>query len=256
MPSVLFDHRLRAIRRDRAVRQGLDTFLYDRAFDDCLERLSDVRKDFAAALLAGCPNAAWPERLGRLAPTLTVIEPGPLMAARAGAQEADLESLPFAAESFDLCVSVGLLDTANDLQLAAALVHRLLRRDGLFIGAVPGGESLPRLRRALMAADRGTGAIRPHVHPRIEAPALAQLLTAAGFAMPVVDIDRVQLRYRSLDGLVGDLRSMGATNIMCARSPRPLSRAALAIARTEFLDGRDEADEQVEILHFAAWKAP
>jgi hypothetical protein len=34
-----------------------------------------------------------------------------------------------------------------------------------------------------------------------------------------------------------------------------LYRAGIAAARTAFLDGRERAIEQVEILHFAAWKA-
>jgi malonyl-CoA O-methyltransferase len=73
--------------------------------------------------------------------------------------------------------------------------------------------------------------------------------------MPVVDIDRVELDYAALDGLVHDLRAMGATNILNARSRRPMTRAALDAARAAFLNGAERAAEQVEILHFAAWKA-
>ena len=227
--------------------------MYDRAFDDCLERLADIRGDFPDILLAGCPNPEWP---GRLAPgKVRVIDPGPLMAARAGGQCADLESLPFEAGQFDLCLSVGLLDTANNLPLAAAALHLVLRPGGLLLGAIAGGQSLPRLRQAMLAADGLAGKASPHVHPRIEASGLAQLLTAAGFAMPVIDVDRVDLSYRSLGGLVRDLRAMGATNILSARSFRPISRLGLEAARSAFLAGDDLAAEQVEILHFAAWKA-
>ena len=51
------------------------------------------------------------------------------------------------------------------------------------------------------------------------------------------------------------LRAMGATNILQARSRRPLSRPALEAARAAFLGGNARAIEQIEILHFAGWKA-
>jgi SAM-dependent methyltransferase len=251
MTAPLFDHRLRALRRDRAARIGVEQLLYDRAFDDCLERLSDIRGDFPNVLLAGCPNPEWPRRLGD---QVTVIDPGPLMAARAGGQCADFETLPFEGSSFDLVVSIGLLDTANNLPLAAAALHLVLKPGGLLLGAIAGGHGLPRLRQAMLAADAVSGQASPHVHPRIEAPSVAHLLTAAGFVMPVVDVDRVELGYPSLDGLVRDLRAMGTTNILGDRSRRPIGQAAREAARAAFLEGANRATEQLEILHFAAWK--
>jgi len=231
---------------------GTEFVLYDRAFDDCLERLAGIRREFAQVLLAGCPNPDWPRRLG--GKNAAIIDPGPLMAARAGGQIADLEGLPFAANCFDLVLCVGLLDTANQLPLAAAALQLVLKPGGLLLGAIAGGHSLPRLRAAMLAADKITGTASPRVHPRIDGPSLAQLLAGAGFTMPVVDVDRVELGYASLDGLVRDLRAMGTTNILAARSRRPISRRARDIARSVFLDGGERAAERLEILHFAAWK--
>jgi SAM-dependent methyltransferase len=231
---------------------GIETFLYDRAFDDCLDRLADIQGEFQTVLLAGCPNEAWPQRLG--AKEIKVIDPGPLMAERAGGQCADLETLRFEANSFDLCLSIGLLETANNLPLAAAALHMVLKPGGLLLGAIAGGDSLPRLRKAMLAADAASGQASPHVHPRIEAAGLAHLLTSAGFAMPVVDVDRVELAYGSLDSLVRDLRAMGATNVLRARSRYFPDRAGLESARAAFLGGEERVTEQMEILHFAAWK--
>ena len=251
--APLFDHRLRALRRDRAARIGIENFLYDRAFDDCLDRLNDIRGDFTDVLLAGCPNPDWAMRLGKR--RVQVIDPGPQIAARAGGRIADLEALPFDGGSFDLCLSVGLLDTANDLALAAAALHFVLRPRGLLLGAIAGGQSLPRLRQAMLAADRIAGQASAHVHPRIEAAGLAELLTQAGFVMPVVDIDRVELSYSSLNALVRDLRAMGTTNILSARSRRPIGRAGLDAASTAFTENKERTTELVEVLHFAAWKS-
>ena len=71
----------------------------------------------------------------------------------------------------------------------------------------------------MRSADSVVGVAAPHVHPRVEAAALAPLLEQAGFVRPVVDVDRVQVSYASLATLVGDLRAMGATNILAARPP-------------------------------------
>jgi NADH dehydrogenase [ubiquinone] 1 alpha subcomplex assembly factor 5 len=249
----LFDHDLLAARRDRAAKFGIEAFLYDRAFEDCLDRLLDIRTAFSTTLIAGCPDPSWPKRLanGRI----EVVDPGARMAQQAGGQRANLEGLPFDAEQFDLCLCIGLLDTANDLSLAAAALHLVLKPGGLLIGAIPGGQSLPRLRAAMLAADSVAGQASPHVHPRIEPPALARLLTEARFATPVIDVDRVEVAYRSLDALVRDLRAMGMTNVLNARSRRALGKAAREAAQAAFLNGQDRVHEQIEILHFAAWKA-
>jgi hypothetical protein len=78
-------------------------------------------------------------------------------------------------------------------------------------------------------------------------------LNQAGFVMPVVDVDRVQVSYPSLRRLHADLRAMGATNILEARSRRGFTKAALAAAVARFESGADGTTETFEILHFAAW---
>jgi NADH dehydrogenase [ubiquinone] 1 alpha subcomplex assembly factor 5 len=251
--APLFDHRLRALRRDRAVKNGLDGFLFDRAYDDCLDRVDHMRRRFEHALIAGSPNPDWPERLGRRVPHVTVIDPSARMAVLASGFQADLESMVLESDRFDLCISIGLLDTANDLPFVVANVRRVLKDDGLFIGAIAGGQSLPRLRRAMLAADGIAGQAAPHIHPRIEAASLAQLFGSAGFSDPVVDVDRVELNYQSLDSCVRDLRAMASTNILTARPRRPILRRGIQAAREAFLGGEAKATEQVEILHFAAW---
>jgi hypothetical protein len=85
--------------------------------------------------------------------------------------------------------------------------------------------------------------------------ALAQLLTSAGFSMPVVDVDRVRVNYREFRRLVEDLRGMGATNILNARSRAPLTKEAAAAARKDFEDCAEgpSTTETFELLHFSAW---
>jgi hypothetical protein len=124
------------------------------------------------------------------------------------------------------------------------------------MGAMSGGDTLPRLRAAMLAADAISGGAAAHVHPRIEASALAPLLEDAGFVRPVVDVDGVQVTYPSFERLVADLRAMGATNVLSARA-RPLTRAQRDRAARTFAEAGDNGrtGETFEILHFAAWTA-
>ena len=241
MSRLLFDDHARQLRRDRASRLTGDLFLHARAFDDCLDRLADIRCNFGTALIAACPDSSWREALSKIAPDVSATDPG------------SVEALPFVPHSFDLCLSICDLETANDIQAAAFALRHVLRPGGLLIGAIVGGNSLPRLRAAMLAADRVEGGASPRLHPSIDGPSLAALLTSVGFSQPVIDIDRVDVAYPDLDRLVGDLRAMGCTNILAERSRRPITRRGLNVARTNFNDGGDRTIERFELLHFAAW---
>ena len=245
---------MRAKRRDRASATGLELFLYERAFADCLERVSHVQRQFRRALLIGSPDPHWPRRLEELAEEVEVRDPAPRVAQEAGGEVLVEDAWAPEQARYDLVLAIGTLDTVNQLPLALRLVRHALAPGGLFLGALPGGETLPQLRRAMRAADAVSGGAAPHVHPRIEASALGPLLAAAGFVDPVVDVDRVQVSYASLDRLVGDLRAMAATNLMTERS-RFVGRAGRLAAIEAFAAAGDgtRTVEQFEILHFAAW---
>ncbi|HEY6661723.1 MAG TPA: SAM-dependent methyltransferase [Sphingomicrobium sp.] len=255
MAIDLFDMRLRALRRDRAFRTGTELFLYERAFDDCLDRIGLVRKRFRSALLIGSPDPDWPACLGQFADSVEVRDPGPCFAAASGGTPIVEDEFAEEPGRFDLCLTLGSLDTVNDLPQALARIRASLAGDALFLGALSGGDTLPQLRSAMRAADQVENVAVPHVHPRVEAAALAPLLSAASFANPVVDVDRVQVSYETLGRLVQDLRAMGATNVLAQRSRRPLPRSAREAAQAAFsaLGEGGRTVETYEILHFAAW---
>jgi hypothetical protein len=249
---------LRALRRDRAARIGPELFLLERAFADCVDRLALVQRRFDRGLLIGCPDADWPTRLGEFVNNVEVRDPGRLFAGAAAGDTIVEDEWTPAPDENDLILAIGTLDIVNDLPRALASAFRSLHPGSLFLGALSGGDTLPKLRAAMRAADLVTGIASPHIHPRIEASALAPLLSHAGFVMPVVDVDRVQVSYSSLDRLIADLRKMGATNLLSKRSRLHLSKPALAAARHRFAaaGNADRTVETFEILHFAAWTPP
>ena len=253
-PPDLFDRALRSLRRDRAARVGPALFLHERAFAECLDRLGDVPRRFGSALLIGVPDPNWVSRLGAYADQVEALDPGVLFAAAASGTCIDEDAHDYGTVRFDLVVAIGTLDTVNRLGPALQAIRRAMRPDCPFIGAFAGGDSLPALRRAMLAADRQTGPAAARTHPRIAPATLAGLLGAAGFVMPVVDVDRVRLRYPDLAALVNDLRAMGASNMLSERAP-PRGRAWVELATAAFaaegVEGRTE--ERIDLLHFLGW---
>ena len=215
-----------------------------------------AQRQFERALLIGSPDRDWPERLRALSRHVEVADPGPLFAERANGAVITEDRWEPGKSIYDLVLAIGTLDTVDDLPLALRKIRYSMRGDALLIGAVSGGETLPQLRKAIRAADAVSGIAAAHVHPRIEAAALAPLLELAEFVRAVVDVDRVAVSYRSLDRLVRDLRAMGATNSLRER-PRFIGRSARAAAIDAFRKSGDgiRTLESFEILHFAAWTA-
>ena len=246
--------RLRALRRDRASRSGPELFLAERIFEDCFDRIALMNRKFERALLIGCPDPGWAKRFQTLADAIDVRDPAISFAMRAEGLPIVEDAWEPPPEAYDVVLSIGTLDTINDLPLALRLIFHSMQSDALIIGALSGGDTLRQLRFAMRAADMVAGIAAAHVHPRIEASALSPLLADAGFLRPVVDVERLQVSYPSLEGLVSDLRRMGATNLLQSRAP-PLTRAQRSAALRAFGDAGDgsRTTETFEVLHFAAW---
>jgi SAM-dependent methyltransferase len=252
--DVPFDRRLRRLRRDRAAARFAEAdYLHRMVADELVERLDFVKRDFRRTLDLGCAGGYLTRRLLERGLEVTPFDSGFAFARSAGGIQGDEDRLPFADGVFDLVVSVGALDGVNDLPGALLLTRRALKPDGLFLGAFAGAGSLARLKQAMLAADSVEGGAAPRIHPQIDVRAAGDLLTRAGFALPVVDVQPVDVRFPSLIDLVRDLRAMGATNILAARSRQPLGRHGLAAAIADFDSAGDKTIERFEILHLLGW---
>ena len=252
-----FDRRLRRLRRDRAApRFYAADYLHRLTAEELLERLDTVTRAFTRALIIGAAEPSLIAGLQARGIGIVSADPGLAFARAATGVQCDEDRLPFADGAFDLVVSMGLLDSVNDLPGALLLIRRALRPDGLFLGAIAGAGSLPRLKGAMLAADASEGGAAPRIHPQIDVRAAGDLLTRAGFALPVVDCHGIDVRFPHLLALVSDLRAMGATNVLASRSRRPLTRTALAAALADFASRADpdgKTAERFEIIHLLGW---
>jgi SAM-dependent methyltransferase len=256
--SNVFDRRLLRVRQRRARLLSPATFLLDRAAADLGERLSVVLRKFDVAVDLGTPSAAVRRVLAANENIGIVVAAGLDGYGEDLRVAADEEALPFAANSLDLVVSALALQFVNDLPGALIQIRRALKPDGLLLAALIGGDSLTELRSAFAAAESEIeGGVSPRVAPFTDIRELGSLLQRAGFALPVIDSERIVVRYDSALALMRDLRRMGATNILHERRRTPLKRRTLERITAIYADRFSDSDGRVratfEIIWLSGW---
>lgn len=249
-PPEIFDRAARRRYRDRAATCYRDhDFLHAAMREGITERLASVSRGFSDVLDLGCADAAF------LAPPGARVlrcDAGAAFARAARGVQADEDRLPFTDRAFDLVVSIGVLDSVNDLPGALMLIRRILRPDGLFLGAFTGAGSLATLRAVLRDAEGDRPAAR--IHPQIDVRSAGDLLVRAGFALSVADTETLEVRYGALATLLADLRGMAAANALVTRAPLrrdTLARASVAFA--ERADAQGRTRERFETIFLTGW---
>ncbi len=251
-PPRLFDRALRRHRLERQARRprGVD-FLSARAAEDLTERLLSINRRFALAvdLTGGRSGFAAAASAGGACGQIDRLIDGIVL---------DEEQLPFCEAGVDLIVSVLSLHWVNDLVGALIQIRRALAPDGLFLGSLLGGATLTELRQCVLAAElEMRGGAGPRVSPFIDPRSAADLMQRAGFAMPVVDVDTLIVRYDNAFALLADLREMAETSALVDRPAAPLTRSIIARVGALYAerfggpDGRIQAT--FEIINLTGW---
>ncbi len=263
----IFDRNLVRLRRDKAA-NTLHTadFLLAETAERLADRLLDVTRTFPRALDLGCHT-------GQLAPhikssnkvdLLLQAEYSENMAATGHKKNglltlcADEEFLPVAAESLDLVLSNLSLHWINDLPGALTQIRRSIKPDGLFLATTFGGETLKELREVLMEAEsQTTGGVTPRISPFVDVREAGNLLSRAGFALPVVDAENIEVTYENIFKLMADLRAMGETNAVLERRKSPSNRAtfmrAAQLYAEKFTNERNRIVATFQIVTLTAW---
>jgi SAM-dependent methyltransferase len=254
----IFDSALIVERKRRAIAKADQdaTFLMDRAVDDLVERLSVVERRFEKAVAAFCTTPAAAEALrasGKIDNVQRIEAHAAFLDRDAGTIAPD-DRLPLEAESVDLIVSLLALQETNDIPGALIQVRRALRPDGLFLGALAGAGTLGELRESLLAAETEiSGGASPRVIPFADVRDVGGLLQRAGFALPVTDVETFTVRYDTMFGLIRDLRAMGATNALHARSRHPGTRRLFQRAAEIYAERFSDTDGRIRATFSFIW---
>uniref|UniRef100_A0A3Q1FW96 Arginine-hydroxylase NDUFAF5, mitochondrial n=1 Tax=Acanthochromis polyacanthus TaxID=80966 RepID=A0A3Q1FW96_9TELE len=170
----------------------------------------------------------------------------------------DEEFLPFKENTFDLVLSSLSLHWINDLPGVLRQIQQVLKPDGVFIGAMVGGDTLYELRCSLQLAEsEREGGFSAHVSPFTAVTDLGNLLGGAGFSLLTVDVDEVQVHYPGMMEVMTDLQGMGESN--CAWNRRSLLHrdtmlAAAAVYREMYGNQDGSVPATFEILYMIGWK--
>jgi malonyl-CoA O-methyltransferase len=208
----------------------------------------------------GLATAALKRRYRKAQVIAADIAPGMLREARRHSRiwrpihrvAADAFALPLRAQSVDLVFSSLMFQWCDEPDLAFAEVQRVLRPGGLLLFSSFGPDTLRELRQAWAAVDAGV-----HVNRFIDMHDLGGALQRAGFAEPVLDVDRHVLAYADAPALLRELKAIGAHNVNAARQ-RALTgrqRYGRMLAAYETLRQPGGLPATYEVVYGAAWGA-
>uniref|UniRef100_G3SWB7 Arginine-hydroxylase NDUFAF5, mitochondrial n=3 Tax=Elephantidae TaxID=9780 RepID=G3SWB7_LOXAF len=265
----IFDRNLKRKQKNWAAQQPEPKkydYLKEEVGSRVADRVYDIARDFPLALDVGCGRGyiaqhlnketvgkfcqadiaenALKNRIETEIPTLSVL--------------ADEEFLPFRENTFDLVVSSLSLHWVNDLPRALEQIHYVLKPDGVFIGAMFGGDTLYELRCSLQLAEtEREGGFSPHVSPFTAVTDLGHLLGRAGFNTLTVDTDEIQVNYPGMFELMEDLQGMGESNCSWNRKAllhRDTMLAAAAVYREMYRNEDGSLPATYQIYYMIGWK--
>ncbi len=165
---------------------------------------------------------------------------------------ADAEDLPLAAQSVDMVWSNLAVQWCNDLPATFVELHRVIKADGLLMFSTFGPDTLKELRIAFDGVDGYN-----HVNRFADMHDIGDMLVAAGFADPVMEMERLTLTYDDVKAVMQDLRDIGAHNATTGRAPGMLGKAKWTriVQNYETLRRDGKLPATFEIIYGHAWKA-
>jgi len=261
----IFDRKILRVKRDRAAAQTGDyDFLHRRAADALYERLLPVKTPLADILVWGGHTDRLCRLLAEKPATETIIwadlslkllqSHNPLqLPQNCHIVAADEECVPFPEHRFDAVLSNLTLHSVNDLKGALIQAQRILKPGRPFMAAVFGGVTMAALRQELLRLEtEHTGGAAPRIAPFADIRAMGNMIKALGFAEPVMDSERLDISYTSLEDALADLRGMGEGNILSNRLKKPLTRRMRdGLAQHLLRQGR--LTVEVEIVYMIGW---
>lgn len=162
---------------------------------------------------------------------------------------ADAEFLPLPTASVDMVVSNAAICWC-DLPRVLNEFGRVLRPDGLFVFTTYGPDTLGELRDAWRQVDNTA-----HIHDFIDMHDVGDALVRAGFADPVMDVERYALTYADVAGMLRDLRTRGIRNAHPDRARHLTGKGRIERFRAAYASQTQDARLPLtyEVVYGHAW---
>ena len=117
----------------------------------------------------------------------------------------DIESLPFADNSFELVFSNLAMQWCNDVSAVLTEFKRVLKPGGLLVFTTFGPDTLKELRASWQKVDEAV-----HVNAFLDMHDIGDALLQSGYAEPVMEAEFITVNYKKVGALMQDLRDIGA----------------------------------------------
>jgi len=276
----VFDTELKTLHRDRAARlTRYDDRLQNEIAHRLVDRLADCTRSFKDVLVVGGTGLNVAQKIvesGQQVESITYAEsssalledfrkeidskyPDSEIDFKLVRLEGDEESLHKALqdEHFDAVVSCLGLHWVNNLPSALGQIKSSLRPDGFFIGAFLGGDTMQEMRIACSIAEmEREGGVSPRTSPLARVRDAGSLITAAGFSLPVVDVDTIVIRYKTAAHLVDHIRRLGESNANLNRRgmlSRDSALATAAVYHSLFGEEDTTIPSTYQIIYISGW---
>jgi malonyl-CoA O-methyltransferase len=164
---------------------------------------------------------------------------------------ADAARLPLQDASADMVFSSLMLQWCNDPDQVLRECRRVLRPGGVLHFSTLGPDTLIELRKSWQVADPA----HAHVSRFIDMHDLGDALGRAGFAEPVLDVERYTLTYDDARELMRDLKAIGAHNATAGRARGLTGKQTLArmLAAYEGFRRDGKLPATYEVVFAQAW---
>ncbi|KAI0832824.1 S-adenosyl-L-methionine-dependent methyltransferase [Trametes gibbosa] len=275
-PFQVFDRNAKRAQKDRAAardggaRSRTVDYVRDEIADRMIERFQDIKRKFGTVLDLGSGPGHFSKLLdSEITQKVILLDSSDKLLHRDpdsdfevaierihADEEKLLQIIP--RNSQEAIVSCLSLHWVNDLPGVLVQVKEALRPDGVFLGALLGGDTLFELRTSLQLAEaEREGGISPHVSPMTDSRDMSNLLGRAGFTLLTVDVDEVKVTYPSMWELVEDLQDMGENNAVAGRR-HYIHRDTLAAASAIYKEMHGNEDGTVpatfQVIYVIGWK--
>ena len=127
--------------------------------------------------------------------------------------QASAEALPFKNNSIDLIFSNLLMPWINNLSFFLHEINRVLSKNGLFIFSTLGPDSFADIKTTWLNLDNFE-----HVNKFIDMHIIGDQLLNSGLSNPVLDSDRLIIKYEDINAFFKDITATGSRNCLRHRN--------------------------------------
>ncbi len=240
----IFDLKLLDIRRSRFEEKNKVNFLQEICINDTNERLKDLNRNFEDVGVLSDFFALWSKNLNLK-----------------NVQQIKYDNiLNLKPNFFDFIVCSFYLHWSNDPVGHIIKLKKSLKKDGLLIIFLLGGQTLKELRQILNILESEENYnFSSKLSPMGDVKDYGNLLMRAGLSLPVADSFLLEAEYSNIMKLFLDLRKMGETNVYLKRNKKNLYRRDVRkiedYYRNNFSCGANKKNIKVtfEIICLTGW---